>query len=150
MLPNYVTLTIAKKGVAGWMGGTLVHRNPKGVDIRYAGAGKWKELYIDDEAGPLEVCTTEELGVDQMKLIHIKDKRIVIARTEQAFVAIDDRCTHRGGSLAGGVMICGTVQCPWHGSQFDVKTGVAKAGPAKDKINTFQVKEAEGKVYLII
>jgi len=154
-LPAYIILLlevigVAMTGVAGWMGGTLVHRNQIGVDIRYARAGKWKELYIDEEAGPLEVCTTEELEVDQMKLIHIKDKRIVIARTEQGFVAFDDRCTHRGGSLAGGVMICGTVQCPWHGSQFDVKTGVAKAGPAKDKINTFQVKEAEGKVYLII
>ena len=154
-LPAYIILLIevigvAMTGVAGWIGGTLVHRNQIGVDIRYAGAGKWKELYIDEEAGPLEVCTTEELEVDQMKLIHIKDKRIVIARTEQGFVAFDDRCTHRGGSLAGGVMICGTVQCPWHGSQFDVKTGVAKAGPAKDKISTFQVKEAEGKVYLII
>jgi nitrite reductase/ring-hydroxylating ferredoxin subunit len=117
------------------MGGTLVHRNQIGVDIRYAGAGKWKELYIDEEAGPLEVCTIEELEVDQMKLIHIKDKRIVIARTEQGCVAFDDRCTHRGGSLAGGVMICGTAQCPWHGSQFDVKTGVAKACPAKDKID---------------
>jgi hypothetical protein len=83
-------------GVAGWMGGTLVHRNQIGVDIRYAGAGKWKELYIDEEAGPLEVCTLEELEVDQMKLIHIKDKRIVIARSEQGFVAFDDRCTHRG------------------------------------------------------
>ena len=154
-LPAYIILLIevigvAMTGVAGWMGGTLVHRNQIGVDIRYAGAGKWKELYIDEETGPLEVCTTEEVGVDQMKLIHIKDKRIVIARTEQGFVAFDDRCTHRGGSLAGGVMICGTVQCPWHGGQFNVQTGVVKAGPAKDKINTFQVKEAEGKVYLII
>lgn len=47
-------------------------------------------------------------------------------------------------------MICGTVQCTWHGSQFDVKTGLVKAGLAKEKINTYQVKEAEGKVYLII
>ena len=154
-VPAYIILStevtgVAMTGVAGWMGGTLVHRNQIGVDIRYAGAGKWKELYIDQEAGPLEVCTTDELEVDQMKLIHIKDKRIVIARSEQGFVAFDDRCTHRGGSLAGGVMICGTVQCPWHGSQFDVKTGVVKAGQAKDKVNTLQVKEAEEKVYLIL
>lgn len=141
---------VALTFVAGWMGGTLVYRNQIGVDIRYAGAGKWKEMYIDETTGPLEVCNTDELQVDQMKLIHTKDKRIVIARTEQSYVAFDDHCTHRGGSLAGGAMICGTVQCPWHGSQFDVKTGEVKAGPAKDKIGTYEVKEAEGKVYLII
>ncbi len=136
--------------VAGWMGGTLVYRNQIGVDIRYAGAGKWKELYINEKTGPLEVCDIDELQVDQMKLIHTKDKRIVIARTEHGYVAFDDHCSHRGASLASGVMICGTVQCPWHGSQFDVKTGKVKAGPAKDKINLYEIKEAEGKVYLII
>lgn len=151
----YTTLAVELIGVgltfvAGWMGGTLVYRNQIGVDIRYAGAGKWKEIYIDEKTGPLEVGAADELKVDQMKLIQFKDKRIVIARTEQGLVAFDDRCSHKGGSLAGGAMICGTVQCPWHGSQFDVNTGEVKAGPAKDKINTYEVKEAEGKVFLII
>jgi len=40
-----------------------------------------------------------------------------------------DRCTHRGGPLSDGVLMCGTVQCPWHGSQFDVKTVEVKCGP---------------------
>ncbi|WP_018615640.1 DUF2231 domain-containing protein [Segetibacter koreensis] len=141
-----VTLTF----VAGWMGGTLVYRNQIGVDIRYAGAGKWKELHITENTGPFEVCNTNELDVDQMKLIHTKNQRIVIARTDNGYVAFEDRCSHKGGSLAGGAMICGTVQCPWHGSQFDVKTGEVKAGPAKDSIKTYEVKEAGGKVFLII
>ena len=141
---------VALTFVAGWMGGTLVYRNQIGVDIRYAGAGKWKELYIHENAGPLEVGDANELEVNQMKLIHTKDKRIVIGRTEQGYVAFDDHCSHKGGSLAGGAMICGTVQCPWHGSQFDVETGEVKAGPAKNNIKTYEVKEAEGKVYLII
>lgn len=67
-----------------------------------------------------------------MKLLRIGNKRIVLARSEQGYVAFDDRCTHRGGSLAGGVMICGAVQCLWHGSQFDVSTGKVKAGPERE------------------
>ncbi|MDB5248888.1 MAG: hypothetical protein JWQ40_3282 [Segetibacter sp.] len=134
---------------AGWLGGTLVHRNQIGVDIRYAGAGKWKEQYIKKSSeGPFEVGKSDELKVDQMKLIHIKDKRIVVARTEQGFVAFDDRCTHRGGSLAAGAMICGTVQCPWHGTQFDVNTGEVKAGPGNEKITTYRLTEAGGTIYL--
>lgn len=135
-------------GYAGWLGGTLVHRNQIGIDIRYAEAGKWKEQFVDEAAGRFEVGSADELKVDQMKLIHTKDKRIVVAKTEQGYVAFDDRCSHRGGSLAGGAMICGTVQCPWHGSQFDVKTGAVKAGPAKDSISTYNVVEAGGKIYL--
>ena len=55
------------------------------------------------------VAKRDELQVDQMKLLHIGGKRIVLARTEDGYVAFDDRCTHKGGSLAGGVMVCGTV-----------------------------------------
>ena len=75
-------------------------------------------------------------------------KRIVLARTERGYVAFDDRCTHRGGSLAGGVMICGTVQCLWHGSQFDAATGQVKAGPAKTPINVYQVTEERDEIKL--
>jgi nitrite reductase/ring-hydroxylating ferredoxin subunit len=60
-------------------------------------------------------------------------------------VAFDDRCTHRGGSLAGGTMICGTVQCPWHGSQFDVSSGAVKAGPATEGIGTFAIEKQGDK-----
>ena len=133
---------------AGWMGGTLVYRNQIGVNPRYANAGKWNEMYIKDDTGRVEVAKSEELQVNQMKLIHVNDKRIVLGRTEAGYCAFDDHCTHRGGSLAGGSMICGTVQCPWHGSQFDVRDGTVKAGPAKAVIQVYQVSETGGKVYL--
>ncbi len=63
-------------------------------------------------------------------------------------MAFDERCTHRGESLADGSMICGTEQRPWHGSQFNVSDGKVKAGPAKEKINTYMVTETGEKVYL--
>jgi uncharacterized membrane protein/nitrite reductase/ring-hydroxylating ferredoxin subunit len=134
--------------VAGWMGGTLVHRNQVGVDPRYAFAGKWKEEFLAAKDGRVELGPLEDLKRDQMKLIHVAGKRIVIARTEDGLVAFDDRCTHKGGSLAGGMMICGTVQCPWHGSQFDVRNGGVKAGPARENINTYKMETIDRKIYL--
>jgi len=136
--------------IAGWLGGTLVFRNQIGVDIRYAHAGKWKEEYIDSTEEEINIASIDELEINQMKLIHIGGKRIVVCRTEKGYAAFDDHCTHRGGSLAAGSMICGTVQCPWHGSQFDVYTGMVKAGPAKENINTYIVREFESKVMLIL
>ena len=136
--------------VAGWMGGTLVYRNQIGVDPRTANAGKWKELYLGVKNNRIEINELPELKADQMILIHADDKRIVLAKSENKLVAFDDHCTHSGGSLAGGMLICGTVQCPWHGSQFDVNTGQVKAGPAKEKINSYVVIEAEGKIFIEI
>jgi Predicted membrane protein len=135
---------------SGWMGGTLVYRNQIGVNPRYAEAGKWKEIHVREERGSIEVAYSDELQTNQMKLIRLNDKRLVLARTENGYVCFDDRCTHKGGSLAGGVMICGTVQCPWHGSQFSVVDGTVKAGPAKEKINTYTVHEQNGKILIII
>ena len=135
----------------GWMGGTLVNRNQIGVDHRYAGAGKWKEQTLDPGANaPLIAAKADELKVDQMKLLHVGDRRIVLARTEQGYVAFDDRCPHRGGSLAGGSLMCGTVQCPWHGSQFDVRTGTAKAGPADRSIDTYRVEARGDSIVLVM
>lgn len=139
-----VVLTV----IAGWLGGTLVYRNQIGVDPRYAEAGKWKELYLPDREGPVEVAKDDELKVNQMKLVHWGKKRIVLARTDEGHVAFDDRCTHRGGSLAAGSMMCDTVQCPWHGSQFNVYTGDATAGPAKEKIKVYPLYLEDGKIFL--
>ncbi len=98
--------------IAGWLGGTLVYRNQVGVDPRYADAGKWKEEYYHATTQKIKVAPADELKLNQRKLIHVGEKRIVIGKTEKGFVAFDDHCTHKGGSLAGGAMICGTVQCP--------------------------------------
>ena len=139
---------VALMTIAGWMGGTLVYRNQIGVVPRYADAGMWKEEYISDKDVPVKVAVTDELKLNQMKLVHLGEKRIVIARAEEGYVAFSDHCTHRGGSLAGGVMICGTVHCPWHGSHFNVHDGSVKAGPAKKGIETYAVEEKNGAVYL--
>jgi nitrite reductase/ring-hydroxylating ferredoxin subunit/uncharacterized membrane protein len=137
-------------GFAGWMGGTLVSRNQIGIDIRYAGAGKWKQEYLSAIDGEVEINNASDLQVNQMRLIIVNGTRIVIANTENGYMAFSDHCPHRGGSLAGGVMICGTVQCPWHGSQFNVKTGDVKAGPATEKIPVYPLLEKNGKLYLTI
>lgn len=154
--PQLTVLSLEAAGLAlvamgGYMGGTLVTRNLISVDHRYANAGKWREATVaSPQAGTVVVARRDELKTDQMKLLRIDGRRIVLARTEDGYVAFDDRCTHRGGSLAGGVMICGTVQCLWHGSQFDVRNGAVKAGPAKNGIAVYRVTEENGDVKLFL
>jgi len=140
-------LILAVEGMAAltlltgaWMGGTLVTRNQIGVDHRYADAGKWQDQRVEPVHGESSVKVEGGLEVNQMKLLRVDGKRIVLGRTADGYVAFDDHCTHRGGSLADGVMICGTVQCPWHGSQFDLSSGDVKAGPARNPIRIYRVE----------
>jgi nitrite reductase/ring-hydroxylating ferredoxin subunit/uncharacterized membrane protein len=133
--------------MGGWMGGTLVNRNQIGVDHRYAKAGKWSDERTEaNEDGVIEGVNSESLEVNQMKLLRVGDRRIVLGRTEEGYVAFDDHCTHRGGSLADGAMICGRVQCPWHGSQFDVRSGAVRAGPAEEAIPVYRVEQHGSRV----
>jgi nitrite reductase/ring-hydroxylating ferredoxin subunit len=85
-----------------------------------------------------------------MKLLHLKSKRIVLAKTDEGYKAFDDHCPHKGGSLAGGIVSCNTVTCPWHGSQFSVIDGQLKSGPSKEGIRTYGVSEANGKIFLTL
>ncbi len=133
----------------GWMGGTLVYRNQIAVDHRYADAGKWRVENITlPEGGEADVAAADELQPDQMKLLRIGDRRLVLGRTDRGYVAFDDRCTHKGGPLSDGVLACDTVQCPWHGSQFKVGDGTVRRGPAEQSIQTYPVTERDGRVWI--
>ena len=138
-------------GVGGWLGGTLVYRNQIGVDHRYADAGRWRVERVPAghiEGREVDVGAADELEIDQMKLVRAGSRRFVVARTESGHVAFDDRCTHRGGPLSDGVLARGVVQCPWHGSQFDVATGRVRSGPATDSIETYPIAERDGRLWL--
>lgn len=152
--PGLMTLALEMLGGAllvytGLLGGTLITRNMASVDHRYANKGKWREASLTSKGDePLAVADADELEESQMKLLRVDGRRLVLARTADGYVVFDDRCTHRGGSLAGGVLIDGVVQCLWHGSQFDVATGNVHCGPAKKEITVYRVEQKNGKVWL--
>ena len=153
--PGIAVLGLELVGLAlltmgAYMGGTLVTRNLISVDHRYAQAGKWRDETIEREPDvrTVTVAHSDDLKVDQMKLLRVGDRRIVLGRTSEGYVAFDDRCTHRGASLAGGVMVGGRVQCLWHGSQFNPSTGKVKCGPAKQPIGVYRVSEQKGEIKL--
>jgi nitrite reductase/ring-hydroxylating ferredoxin subunit len=141
------------------MGGTLVYRNQIGVDHRFAHAGKWHERRIEGSPGEtITIDGAQELKPGQMWLLRWSvpgsdapaERRLVLGRTDTGFAVFDDRCTHRGGPLADGALICNTVQCPWHGSQFDILTGQIQAGPATRPIRTYTTQFDNGQVRLTL
>lgn len=132
--------------VSGWLGGTLVYRNQIGIDHRYAGAGKFKERSVPSWNDP--IMNKGELADGQMMLATIAGHRVVIGRCGEGVFAFSDHCTHKGGPLSDGALVGCTVQCPWHGSQFDVTTGRVVSGPAEHKIETFDTEVRGNEVYV--
>ena len=133
-------------GISGWLGGTLVYRNQIAVDHRFASSGK---LLIRDLSGwEKPVCNQSELSDGQMLMARVGNRRVVVGRCSEGLFAFSDHCTHHGGPLSDGALVGCTVQCPWHGSQFDIKTGRVVTGPAEEKIETLDVEIRNGEVFV--
>ncbi len=150
-MPNGISLLLSAVGVvavliSGWWGATLVYRNQIGVDHRYANAGKWKERELKGWDQP--VCNQSELSEGQMMLARRGRQAVVVGRCPEGYTAFSHRCTHKGGPLADGVLVGCTVQCPWHGSQFDIHTGRVVAGPAERTIGTYEAEIREDELYV--
>lgn len=133
-------------GISGWLGGTLVYRNQIGVEHLYANAGTFKEIELHDWNRP--VCKLSDLQDGQLMLAVIQGARVAVGRCSEGIVAFSDHCTHKGGPLSDGALVGCTVQCPWHGSQFDVHSGRVVAGPAEEKILTYDVETRGDEVFV--
>jgi len=139
-------LCVLLLAVSGWLGGTLVYRNQIGVDRRFANAGKQKSRTLSGWEKP--ACNQSELADGQLMLVKVRNERVTIGRCGEGIFAFSDHCTHRGGPLSDGALIGCTVQCPWHGSQFDLTTGRVVAGPADEKLKLYDVEIRDGEVYV--
>ena len=77
----------------------------------------------------------------------VQDKSIALFNVGGVLYAIDNTCLHRGGPLGEGELSDTVVTCPWHGWQYDVKTGVCAANPSV-QVKTYAVK-ADGADVMI-
>lgn len=75
-------------------------------------------------------------GPGEAKEFTIGDKTICIANHNGEYSALDNVCPHRGGPLGQGLIEGDKLVCPWHGWQFDPKTGAVAHAPDQ-KVPTY-------------
>ncbi len=73
--------------------------------------------------------------------------RVAVFRHEGALSAISNACAHQNGPLGEGRILDCLVTCPWHGFQYDVRTGRSPA-PFTEKIPTYRLKIEDGMVFV--
>jgi 3-phenylpropionate/trans-cinnamate dioxygenase ferredoxin component len=89
----------------------------------------------------IDVCPVSELQPGQMRLVEWEDVEIGVFNCGGSLYAIEDRCSHDDGPLAEGPFDesrC-AVECPRHGSLFDLRTGKPLTPPAYEPVDTFTV-----------
>ncbi len=71
----------------------------------------------------VKLATLEELPAGAAKEVEFEGRVYALYNIDGTISAIDGICPHQGGPLAEGVIEGTTVTCPWHGWQFDVRSG---------------------------
>ncbi len=98
----------------------------------------------------VSVGTAGEVAAGEVNSYSIGERQVAVANVDGDLHAFDDLCTHQQCSLAEGDLDGTILECPCHGSQFDVTTGEAVQGPATDPVGVFEVREQEGQLQLLI
>ena len=96
----------------------------------------------------VEIGELESLPRDHGVRVTVGDQTIAMFRIGDEVYAIGDRCSHAEASLAEGEVFDLVVECPRHGSEFDLETGSPISLPATSPVPTYQVSVEDGVVYL--
>jgi 3-phenylpropionate/trans-cinnamate dioxygenase ferredoxin subunit len=106
------------------------------------------------------VAPVTEIPPGSHRQYTVKGRPIAVFNLEGEYFGMLDRCPHQGGSLCAGVVsgvLVSTkpgayrlerngefVRCPWHGWEFDIRTGQSYCDPAKIRSKAYSVNVASG------
>ena len=97
----------------------------------------------------VRVAAVSEIPAGTIREVDAGGHTIALANVDGEYFALSNVCVHAGGPLGQGLLECSTVECPWHGWQYDVKTGICGANP-RARIPTFPVKVEGGDVFVAL
>ena len=98
----------------------------------------------------IDVCPLTELPPGATRIVEWEDLEIGVFNCDGEILAIEDRCSHDDGTLADGPVdqrAC-PVECPRHGSLFDLRTGKPRTLPAYVPVDTYPVLVEDGLIKL--
>lgn len=97
----------------------------------------------------VRVTGTGDVKPGQAIVAEVNGKTLAVFNVDGMFYAIDNTCIHRGGPLGEGDLEGDVVTCPWHGWQFNVRTGECVKNPSAT-VGLYQVKVEGNDVKVLL
>ena len=94
----------------------------------------------------MKVAEGKDIESSTMKVVEVNGEKICLANVEGKYYAIGNVCTHVGGPLAQGKLEGYEVECPWHGSRFDIRTGKVVRPPAMRSEPIYEIKVEDDNI----
>jgi nitrite reductase (NADH) small subunit len=110
------------------------------------------------------ICAVDDLEIDKIRTIELDGREVCLVRTRAGVFAFAAACPHQGGPMCHG-LIKGTmdpserneyvfghdgevVTCPWHGYEFDMRSGASVGGAIRARLGAYQAEVRDGQVFV--
>ncbi len=96
----------------------------------------------------IDLCAAAEVAPGSALKVETEGLAVAVFNLEGEFYVIDDNCTHGPGSLSEGFVEGDVVECPFHGGQFNIKSGEVASPPCMVPIKTYKTVVENDRVLI--
>jgi len=94
----------------------------------------------------IDVAPQRDFAIGECRSLDVDGTQVAVFNLDGEYYAIEDQCTHDGGTLTGGALDGEQIVCPRHGARFSIKTGAVLTPPAYEPLATFALRIEHGMV----
>lgn len=94
----------------------------------------------------VEVAKRSQIPANGVMAVEVEGKCLALVHLKGEIFALADACPHEAGPLSEGHIIGEDIECPWHRSCFNIKTGRVTRDPAMEGVATYRVRLADDTV----
>lgn len=95
------------------------------------------------------MCGVGDLSEHEARAFQVGDRELVLCLMDGHVCALSGECTHEALPLDGGTVEDGVLTCPWHGAQYDIRTGRVRALPAVRPIRPYPARVDKAGVVFV-
>jgi 3-phenylpropionate/trans-cinnamate dioxygenase ferredoxin subunit len=102
---------------------------------------RWAAKLCPPVSETVALCAPDDMAPGEARRFDVSGHRIALVRIDDSFYAVDDECSHEDYSLSEGEVWAEEcqIECPRHGSTFDLVTGAACSLPATRPVGVYDV-----------
>jgi nitrite reductase/ring-hydroxylating ferredoxin subunit/uncharacterized membrane protein len=127
----------ATLSLGSYLGGELVFQTGQGVN---------RDAWLEGANEFTPVMPLDELPEDQPRKVEVEGQPVLLVRRGTRLFALGNICSHMGGPLDEGKLVDDCIECPWHGSRFNLYNGRVVQGPATFPQPRYETRVRQGQI----